>query len=146
MCWREKVAEMCAWHTWIRWIMQLLQHHQQVRGENKHLLTWQQITSSSVAREVLWQQLLIRRWLCSAEPCRWWGAEMTFLWPPFSAIFHADGTMRNTNKAELGHQLEAQVERVSELPQSTTSTTVYIRDAMPAIQMMGGTNSIHLTH
>jgi len=71
---------------------------------------------------------------------------MTFLWPPFSAIFHADGTMRNTNKAELGHQLEAQVERVSELPQSTTSTTVYIRDAMAVIETMGGTNSIHLTH
>jgi len=61
-------------------------------------------------------------------------------------IFHADGTLRKTNKAELGHQLEAQVERVSELPLSTTSTKVYIRDAMPAIQMMGGTNSIHLTH
>ena len=32
------------------------------------------------------------------------------------AIFHADGTMRKTKKAELGHQLEAQVERVSQLP------------------------------
>ena len=72
---------------------------------------------------------------------------MTFQRPSFSAIFHADGTLRKTNKAELGHQLEAQVERVPELPQSTTSITVYIRDAMPAIQMMGGgTNSIHLTH
>ena len=40
-------------------------------------------------------------------------------------------------KAELGDQLEAQVERVPELPQSTTSTTVYIRDAMVVIQMMG---------
>ena len=71
---------------------------------------------------------------------------MTFLWPPLSAIVHADGTMRKTNKAELGHQLEAQVERVSELPESTTSTMVYIRDAMAVIQMMGGTNSIHLMH
>ena len=71
---------------------------------------------------------------------------MTFLWPPFSAIFYADGTMRSSNKAELGHQLEAQVERVSELPQSTTSTTVYIRDVMAVIEIMGGTNSIHLTH
>ena len=68
---------------------------------------------------------------------------MTFiiLWPPFSAIVHTDGTMRKSNKAELGHQLEA--ERVSELPQSTTSTMVYIRDAMAVIQI---TNLIHLMH
>ena len=72
---------------------------------------------------------------------------MMFLWPPFSAISHADGTMRKTNKAELGHQLDAEVERVSEFPQSTTSTSVYITDAMAFIQMMaGGTNSINLTH
>ena len=32
------------------------------------------------------------------------------------AIFHADGKMQKPNKAELGHQLEVQVERVSELP------------------------------
>ena len=63
---------------------------------------------------------------------------MTFLWPPLSAIVHADGTMRKTYKAELGHQLEAQVKKVSELPESTTSTMVYIRDAMAVIQMMGG--------
>ena len=69
---------------------------------------------------------------------------MTFLWSPFSAIVHADGTRRKTNKAELGHQLETQVERVSKLPQSTTSTMVYIWDVMAVIQMMGGTNSIHL--
>jgi len=37
---------------------------------------------------------------------------MTFLWPPFSAIFHADGTMRKTNEAELGDQLEAHVDSV----------------------------------
>ena len=79
----------------------------------------------------------VRR-LCSAELYRWRGADITFLWPPFTTIFHTDGTMRKTNKAELDHQLEAQVEKVSELPQSTTSTTVYIRDAMAVIQMMGG--------
>ena len=61
------------------------------------------------------------------------------------AIFHADATMGKTNKAELGHQLEAQVEGVSELPQTTT-TTVCIKDAMAVIQTMGVTNSIHLTH
>ena len=84
--------------------------------------------------------------MCSAEPCRWRDAAITFIWPPFSAIVHTDGTMQKTNKAVLGHQLEAHVERVSELPQSTTSTMVYIRDAMSVIQMMGGTNSIHLMH
>ena len=54
------------------------------------------------------------------------------------AIFHADGTMQKTNKAELGHQLEVQDERVSELPQNTTTTTVCIRDVIPIMQMMGG--------
>ena len=63
------------------------------------------------------------------------GCRYAFIWSPLSAIVHADGTMRKTNKAELGHQLEAQVERVSELPQSTTSTMVW--DAMAVIQMMG---------
>ena len=62
------------------------------------------------------------------------------------AIFNANGTMRKTNKAELGHQLEDQVERVSELPQSTTTATWYITDAMAVIHMMAGENSIHLTH
>ena len=52
-------------------------------------------------------------------------------------IFHADGTMRKTNKAELGHQLEAQVERVPEFPQNTTTTTVNIRDVM-VVMMEGG--------
>ena len=55
---------------------------------------------------------------------------MTFLWSPFSAIVHADGTMRKTNKAELGHQLEAQVERV----------------LLFKWLGGGGTNSIHLMH
>ena len=52
------------------------------------------------------------------------------------AIVHADGTMRKTNKAELGHQLEAQCGRIWELPESSSTTTVYIRDAMAVIQMM----------
>jgi len=54
------------------------------------------------------------------------------------SIFHPDGTMRKTNKAELGHQLEAQADKVTELPSCTRSGTVYIRDAMAAIQMMAG--------
>ena len=28
--------------------------------------------------------IIVRR-LCSAEPCRWRGADMTFIWPTFSA-------------------------------------------------------------
>ena len=39
-------------------------------------------------------------------------------------------------KAELRHQLEAQCERVWELPESNSAATVYIRDAMAVIQMM----------
>ena len=54
------------------------------------------------------------------------------------SIFHPDGTMRKTNKAELGHQLEAQVDKVTESPSCTRSTTVYVRDAMAVIQMMPG--------
>ena len=61
-------------------------------------------------------------------------------------IFLADGTMRKTIKAELGHQLKAQVGRVSELPQNNSTTKVYTRDAMPVIQMIGVVNCVHMTH
>ena len=40
--------------------------------------------------------------------------------------------------AELGHQLEVQIEMVSELPQGTTTTTVCITNATVVIQMMAG--------
>ena len=55
-----------------------------------------------------------------------------------TAIFHADGTMRKTNKAELEYQLEAQCGRVLELIESNSTATVYIRDAMAVIQVMTG--------
>ena len=54
------------------------------------------------------------------------------------AIFHAHCTMRKTNKAKLGHQLEAQCGRVSELQESNSRAIVYIKDAMAVIQIMTG--------
>ena len=49
--------------------------------------------------------------------------------------------------AELGHQLKAKIEMVSELPQGTTTTTSYNRNATAVFQIMaGGANLIHLTH
>jgi len=74
--------------------------------EWKHLLTWQQITRSSVAREVLWQQLLVRRWLCSAKPLvgevqrwRFYGHRSR----PFSMLMVQCGklTKRNFNRKRL---------------------------------------------
>ena len=54
-------------------------------------------------------------------------------------IFHEDGTMRKTNKAELLGKLEDGVESLQRLPQDhDISNAVYIRDAMAAIQAMKG--------
>ena len=58
--------------------------------------------------------------------------------PVPSALFHDDGSMRKTTKSELGHKLEADVSKVTELPQHDKTSCVYIRDAMVAIQMMPG--------
>ena len=58
--------------------------------------------------------------------------------PVPSALFHDDGSMRKTTKSELGHKLEADVSKVTELPQHDKTSCVYIRDAMAAIQMMPG--------
>ena len=48
--------------------------------------------------------------------------------------------MRETIKSELGHKLEADVSKVTELPQHDKTSSVYtcIRDAMAAIHMMPG--------
>jgi hypothetical protein len=54
------------------------------------------------------------------------------------SIFHADSTMRNTNKADFRHQLENQSETIFELPESSKHTTVYIIDAIYVIQIMDG--------
>ena len=55
------------------------------------------------------------------------------------------GEEKRERFAELGQQLENQNEMVSELPQSTTTTTVYIREATAVIQIMaGGVNLVHL--
>ena len=120
------------------------------------MLTWQKKTKlkcgkGDVATAASSPEIVFRRAL-SLTRCRDDVSMATVLGHPIGpvpmAIFNADGSMRKTNKAELGHQLEAQVERVSELPQITTTITVYIMDAMALIQMMGGgvTKSIHLTH
>ena len=58
--------------------------------------------------------------------------------PVPSALFHDDGSMRKTTKSELGHKLEADVSKVTELPQHDKTSSVYIRDAMAAIHMMPG--------
>ncbi len=56
-----------------------------------------------------------------------------------TSIFHPDGTMRKTNKAELGHKLEALTERVISLPDTVDkNTTELIRDSMNIIQIMSG--------
>ena len=61
--------------------------------------------------------------------------------PVPSAQFHDDGSMRKTTKSELGHKLEADVSKVTELPQHDKTSSVYIRDAMAAIHMMPGDSS-----
>ena len=48
----------------------------------------------------------------------------------------SDGEEKRERFAELGHQLEVQIEMLSELPQNPTTTTVYIRNA----------TLLHLTH
>ena len=48
------------------------------------------------------------------------------------------GEEKRERFAELGHQLEVNMGMVSELPQGTTTTTVYIRDATAVIQKMAG--------
>ncbi|EMP38263.1 hypothetical protein UY3_04472 [Chelonia mydas] len=54
------------------------------------------------------------------------------------SLFHVDGTMRRTDKAELGHQLEAQAERIHELRACNKETTVYIKDALTVTQVVSG--------
>ena len=45
------------------------------------------------------------------------------------------GEEKRERFAELDHQLEVQIEMVSELPQGTTTTTVYITNATVVIQL-----------
>ena len=52
---------------------------------------------------------------------------------PAAIFHHADGTMRKTNKAELGHQLEARCGRVSELPECNSTATVYTFHSFEAL-------------
>ena len=57
-----------------------------------------------------------------------------------SAIFHEDGAMRKSTKAQLGLKLEETVPKVSMLPQHPQATSVYIRDGMNVIQTLPGEN------
>ena len=56
--------------------------------------------------------------------------------PP--ALFHGDGTMRKTNKANLAKKLESNCPDVlTELPQTPTSTSpAYIIDGMAMVQSL----------
>ena len=60
--------------------------------------------------------------------------------PVPSAIFHEDGAMRKSTKAQLGLKLEETVPKVTMLPQHPQATSVYIRDGMNVIQMLPGDN------
>ncbi|CAC5421717.1 unnamed protein product [Mytilus coruscus] len=53
-----------------------------------------------------------------------------------TSLFHDDGTMRKTCKADLGHQLEALVSSVKSLEHSDKFSTVLIRDGMALIQSL----------
>ena len=55
-----------------------------------------------------------------------------------SAIFHEDGAMRKSTKAQLGLKLEETVPKVTMLPQHPQATSVYIRDGMNVIQTLPG--------
>ncbi len=55
-----------------------------------------------------------------------------------SALFHDDGVMRKTKKAELGGVLETLSEKHTQLPPFDSASTVYIRDAMAIIQATDG--------
>ena len=58
-------------------------------------------------------------------------------WP--TSIFHENGAMRKTNKAELLGKLEEGVESMQRLPHNhDVLNAVYIRDAMGVIQPIKG--------
>ena len=55
-----------------------------------------------------------------------------------TSLFHEDGSIRKTTKAELLHKLEDFGAGVRILPKLEVSATIYIRDAMAVLQMMPG--------
>ena len=59
--------------------------------------------------------------------------------PVPTSMFHDDGTMRKTAKAELGQKLDEVAETKHELPDFDKDVSIYIRDAMALIQAMHGT-------
>jgi hypothetical protein len=52
------------------------------------------------------------------------------------SIFHEDGTMRKTSKADLSHQLESEATSRTELKPFDRSHSVIIRDGMTLIQAL----------
>ena len=59
-----------------------------------------------------------------------------------TSLFHVDGSMRNTTKAELLHKLEEHGPGVKLLPKHLVSSTIYISDALAVLQMMSGDKHI----
>lgn len=55
-----------------------------------------------------------------------------------TSLFHEDGSMRKTTKAELLHKLEDFGAGVRTLPKHDVSATIYKRDAMTVLQIMPG--------
>ena len=53
-----------------------------------------------------------------------------------TSMFHDDGSMRKTSKAELTHQLEMEAAKCSNLNYFANQNSIYIRDAMAILQMM----------
>jgi hypothetical protein len=53
-----------------------------------------------------------------------------------SSLFHEDGIMRKTNKADLCHALESDVTSISQLTPFDRSSTVLIQDDMALLQSM----------
>lgn len=56
--------------------------------------------------------------------------------PVPTSLFHEDGTMRKCSKADLGHKLEEQVDKCTELPDYSAACTTTIRDVMAIIQAL----------
>jgi len=90
------------------------------------------VVTAAISPEIVFLRAL------SLARCRYDVSMATALGHPIGpvpmAIFHADGTMRKTNKAELGHQLEAQVDRVTEFNSFDTLALSYFKQLLIGFQ------------
>ena len=84
-------------------------------------------------------ELVFRRALCLAE-CREDITVENVLSYPIGAVpislFHEDESMRKTNKADLTHKLESEIEKVDIIPPYEKNLTIFIRDALAIVQSM----------